>query len=187
MRQPPGGGKTESELAARTFISRRSSPATIPPSMSCRTFACLALTLVLAGCAAEREKQKKKDVAEKKQEHSQKVAEDPAFTAFLGRLRTAVANKDHATLTSMMTADFGYRWDTPPVGDDVFTYWDLNESWPLLGRVLREKFVAHGSYMVAPAAVATDPAFHGFRAGMRMLNGSWKFAYFVPSESTAPQ
>ena len=152
--------------------------------MSSRPFLCLALTLILAGCAAEKEKQKKKDEAEKKQEQSQKVAEDPAFLAFLGRLRLAVAKKDRATLTSMMTADFGYRWDTPPVGDNIFTYWDLNDSWPVLGKLLREKFAAHDNYMVAGA---TDPAFHGFRAGIRMLNGGWKFAYFVPAESTTPQ
>ena len=152
-----------------------------------RSFACLALTLILAGCAAEKERQKKKDAAEKKQEQSKKVAEDPAFLAFLGRLRIAVANKDQATITSMMAADFGYRWDTAPVGDNVFTYWDLNESWPVLSKLLREKFVAHDGYMVAPAVVATDPSFHGFRAGMRMLNGSWKFAYFVPGEGTTAQ
>ena len=134
--------------------------------MSCRSFACLALTFVLAGCAAEKEKQKKKDATEKKQEQSQKVAEDPTFLAFLGRLRIAVANKDHDAITATMTADFGYRWDTAPVGDNVFTYWDLNESWPVLTKLLREKFTAHDGYMVAPAAVATDPAFHGFRAGM---------------------
>ena len=155
--------------------------------MTCRSFACLTLTFVLAGCAAEKEKQKKKDIAEKKQEQSQKVAEDPAFLAFLGRLRIAVANKDQAAITPMMTADFGYRWDTSPVGDNVFTYWDLNESWPVLTKLLREKFVAHNGYMVAPAAVATDPSYHGFRAGMRMLNGSWKFAYFVPGEGTIAQ
>ena len=155
--------------------------------MTRRSFACLVLTLALSGCAAEKEKQKKKDAAEKKQEQSQKVAEDPAFLAFLGRLRIAVANKDQATITSMMTADFGYRWDTAPVGDNVFTYWDLNESWPVLTKLLREKFAAHDGYMVAPATVATDPAFHGFRAGMRMLNGSWKFAYFVPGEGTVAQ
>ena len=155
--------------------------------MTCRSFACLTLTFVLAGCAAEKEKQKKKDIAEKKQEQSQKVAEDPAFLAFLGRLRIAVANKDQAAITAMMTADFGYRWDTAPVGDDVFTYWDLNESWPILSKLLRDKFVLHNGYMVAPAEVSTDPSFHGFRAGMRMLNGSWKFAYFVPGEGTTLQ
>ena len=170
-----------------TFGSRWIFARAIQPFMICRSFVCLALTLTLAGCAAEKEKQKKKDDAEKKQTQSQKQAEDPAFLAFLGRLRIAVANKDQPTITSMMTADFGYRWDTPPVGDNVFTYWDLNESWPVLSKLLREKFAAHNGYMVAPAAVATDPSFHGFRAGMRMLNGSWKFAYFVPGEGVTAQ
>jgi hypothetical protein len=153
--------------------------------MSSRPYICLALTLLLAGCSTPEEKIKKE--AEKKPQPLAKQTEDPAFLAFLGRLRTAVAKKDQAMLTSMMTADFGYRWDTPPVGDNVFTYWDMNESWPVLSKLLREKFVAHDNYMVAPASVATDPAFHGFRAGMRMLNGSWKFAYFVPGESTVQQ
>ena len=152
--------------------------------MFCRSLTSLALTIALAGCAAEKERQKKKEAAETKKEQSEKQAEDPAFLAFLGRLRIAVANKDQTTITSMMTADFGYRWDTSPVGDNVFTYWDLNESWPILSKLLRDKFVLHNGYMVAPAEVSTDPSFHGFRAGMRMLNGSWKFAYFVPGEGT---
>jgi hypothetical protein len=152
--------------------------------MCCRPLVCLALALILSGCAAEQEKEKKKDEEQKQKERAERVAEDPAFTAFLGRLRTAVANKDQQTLTSMMTSDFGYRWDNPPVGDNVFTYWDLNESWPVLSKLLREKFVAHGNYMVAPAAVAYDPNYTGYRAGMRMVGGSWKFAYFVPAEGT---
>ena len=153
--------------------------------MICRSFVCLALALVISGCASEKEK--KKLEAEKKNAPLQRQAEDPAFLAFLGRLRIAVANKDQQTITSMMTADFGYRWDTEPVGDNVFTYWDMNESWPILGKLLRDKFTAHDGYMVAPAGVATDPAFHGYRVGMRMLNGSWKFAYFVPDEGRTAQ
>ena len=170
---------------AQIFRSRCFFPVAIQHRMTCRSFVCLALALALSGCATEADKKKKE--AAKKPEPLQKHAEDPAFLAFLGRLRTAVATKDQAALTSMMTADFGYRWDTPPVGDNVFTYWDLNESWPVLGKLLREKFVANGHYMVAPAAVVTEPGYHGFRAGMRMLNGSWKFAYFVPREDAAPQ
>jgi hypothetical protein len=150
--------------------------------MSCRPLACLALALIISGCAAEQEKQKKKDEEEKKKERAERLAEDPAFTSFLGRLRSAVAKRDKETLSSMMTPDFGYRWDNPPVGDNVFTYWDLNESWPILSKILREQFVPHGSYMVAPAAVANDPTYTGFRAGMRLVSGGWKFAYFVPGE-----
>ena len=157
--------------------------------MTCRPFVCLALALVLSGCETEKAKKEKKEKkeAEKKNEPMQKQAEDPAFLAFLGRLRIAVAKKDQETITSMMTADFGYRWDNAPVGDNVFTYWDLNESWPVLSKLLRDKFVAHNGYMVAPAVVATDPGYRGFRAGMRVLNGSWKFAYFVPGEGVIPQ
>ena len=153
--------------------------------MSSRPIFCLALALVFAGCSTTEEKKKKE--AEKKPQPLAKQMDDPAFLAFLGRLRIAVAKKDHDTLTSMMTSDFGYRWDDPPVGDNVFTYWDMNETWPILGKVLREKFVPHENYMVAPGTVATDPAFRGFRAGMRMINGSWKFAYFVPGEGVIPQ
>lgn len=153
--------------------------------MSCRPLICLALALSLAGCSTPEEK--RKNEAAKKPQPLAKQVEDPAFLAFLGRLRIAVANKDRAVLTSMMTADFGYRWDDAPVGDDVFTYWDMNESWPVLAKVLREKFVPHGNYMVAPAAVASDSAYQGFRAGMRMINGSWRFAYFVPGEGVIPQ
>lgn len=153
--------------------------------MSSRPIFCLALTFLIAGC--DTPKKDKKKEAEKRPEPITKQTEDPAFLGFIGRLRQAIAAKDQATITSMMTPDFGYRWDTPPVGDNVFTYWDLNETWPVLNKVLREKFVPHDDYMVAPAAVATDSAFHGFRAGMRMLNGSWRFAYFVPGEGTMQQ
>jgi hypothetical protein len=147
-----------------------------------RPYLCLALAVMISGCAAEREKQKKKEEETKKKERAEKLVEDPAFTAFLGRLRTAAAKKDKETLTSMMTRDFGYRWDEPPVGDNVFTYWDLNESWPILNKILREQFVPHGNYMVAPSAVANDATYSGFRAGIRLVSGSWKFAYFVPGE-----
>ena len=151
--------------------------------MSSRPYVCLALALLFAGCSASPEEKKKKE-AEKKPQPLAKQTEDPTFLAFLSRLRTAVANKDQPAMTAMMTSDFGYRWDNPPVGDNVFTYWDMNETWPVLNKMLREKFVPHGDYMVAPAAVATDASYHGFRAGMRMINGSWRFAYFVPGEGT---
>ena len=162
--------------------------------MTSRSFACLALAFLLAGCTTEADKKKKQEAekkktekatAQKKNENLQKQIDDPAFTGFLGRLRAAVAGKDLPAISAMMTADFGYRWDTAPVGDNVFTYWDLNDSWPVLSKLLRERFVANDGYMVAPASVATDPNYHGFRAGMRMVNGSWKFAYFVPREEAA--
>ena len=33
--------------------------------------------------------------------------------------------------------------------------------------------------MVAPPQFATDQQYNGWRAGIRLVNGSWKFAYFV--------
>jgi hypothetical protein len=33
--------------------------------------------------------------------------------------------------------------------------------------------------MVAPPQFAFDPEYHGYRAGITMVNGSWRFAYFV--------
>jgi hypothetical protein len=157
--------------------------------MSCRSLFSLALVLMLAGCASEAEKQKK-EVAEKlkdRKEHQEKQVADPAFVAFLGRLRAAVAKKDLPTLSSMMTADFGYRWDTPPVGDNIFTYWDLNDTWPVLSKILHEPFVPHEDYLISPPAAATDPSYRGYRAGIRQVRGSWKFAYFVPGEGVAAQ
>ena len=46
--------------------------------------------------------------------------------------------------------------------------------------VLAQRFVPKENYMVAPPQFATDPQYTGYRAGIeRMVNGSWKFAYFV--------
>ncbi len=89
-------------------------------------------------------------------------------------------------LTSLMTPDFGYRWDTPPSGESVFQYWSMHDLWSVLGGILNQKFVANGLYMVAPPQVVLDPKYQGYRVGMRLTRGSWRFAYFVPGES-APQ
>ena len=142
-----------------------------------RPFVLTLLLLTLAACEAP---YKKKDDEDKKPMKDQ--AGDQAFQAFLGRLRQAVARKDHAMLTSLMTHDFGYRWDTPPVGETPFIYWDKNNLWPELAATLKESFVAHELYMKAPPAAVTDPNYQGYRAGIRIVSGSWKFAYFVPGE-----
>ncbi len=157
--------------------------------MSIRPIFSLALAFALMGCA-NAEKRKKKEADEKKKERAtklQSVAEEPAFKAFIGRLRVAVTNRDLEAISATMTPDFGYRWDTSPVGDNVFTYWDLNNSWPVLAHILQEKFVVNEEYLVAPPAVVSQEGYHGFRAGMRLVNGSWKFAYFVPGETVMPQ
>ena len=145
--------------------------------MNFRSIASLLAALLLAGCQTP---YKKKDAEEKKP--LKDAAGDQTFQAFVGRLRTAVAKKDLATLTSMMTTDFGYRWDAAPASENVFTYWDENGVWPELEAVLRENFVPVDTYMVAPPQFASDPNYNGYRAGVRTLKGSWKFAYFVPTE-----
>ncbi len=141
------------------------------------------VVLLLAALAACEAPYKKKDEEDKKPLKDQ--SGDQAFQSFLGRLRRAVAQKDLATLTTLMVPahDFGYRWDTPPAGENAFGYWDKNNLWPELAATLREKFAALELYMVAPAAVASQPDHEGYRAGMRIVGGSWKFAYFVPSEN----
>lgn len=153
--------------------------------MISRLSICVALVLTLGGCANEEAKKKKEAAAtaKAKGEMLKDQVGDPALKAFLGRLRLAAANHDTVTLGSMMTPDFGYRWDNPPVGDNVFTYWDMNNTWTALIGVLRENFVPNDRYMVAPPAVVSDPNYRGYRAGLRLINGAWRFAYFVPDEA----
>ena len=143
----------------------------------------LAAIVALAGCESAAKKAEKK----RKEQQNHDFSKEPSFQAFLGRLYTAVKNKDHAMLQSMMSSDFGYRWDDPPPGDNVFTYWDINNVWPELDRVLAQRFVPHRAeggdlYMVAPPEMTTDPNYAGYRAGIRLVGGSWKFAYFVPPQ-----
>jgi hypothetical protein len=105
---------------------------------------------------------------------------DIAFQAFLGRLRRAIQARDVQTIASMMTSDFGYRLDPPAEGDGVFAYWDQNNVWPELQLIMKEAFVPKENYMVSPPEFVTDEAHYtGYRAGIRMESGSWKFAYFV--------
>ena len=143
----------------------------------------IVIALLLTSLAACEAPYKKKDDEDKKPMKDQ--SGDQAFQSFLGRLRRAVAKKDLATLSTLMVParDFGYRWDSPPAGETPFAFWDQNNLWPELAMTLREKFAAHELYMVAPAAVATQPGHQGYRAGLRIVGGSWKFAYFVPAEN----
>ncbi len=109
---------------------------------------------------------------------------DQAFRAFTGRLRQVVAAHDVETLASMMTTNFGYVLDPPREGAGVFAYWDENNLWPELQMVIKEQFKPSGTnedaYMVAPAEFAANPTtYTGYRAGVQLVNGSWKFAYFV--------
>ena len=105
---------------------------------------------------------------------------DTAFQSFLSRLRQAVHQHDVDALAGLMTKDFGYRLDPPGEGDGVFAYWDQNNIWPELELILREKFIPKENYMVAPPEFIINPAsYNGYRAGIRLENGGWKFAYFV--------
>lgn len=91
-------------------------------------------------------------------------------------------------LASLMAPDFGYRWDTPPAGETVFTYWNEQNIWPQVNEVLRGEFAPNGDYMVAPPQFAANPeSYSGYRAGTRVINGSWRFAYFVPAPSAGEQ
>lgn len=145
--------------------------------MCFRILCCVLAGALFAGCQAP---YKKADAADKKP--LKDVAGDQSFQGFVGRLRIAAAKKDLPALASMMTSDFGYRWETPPSGENAFTYWDEHGVWPELRAVLKENFVPNERYMVAPPQVAGDPNYNGYRAGLRQVNGSWKFAYFVPGE-----
>ena len=108
---------------------------------------------------------------------------DVAFQSFISRLRQAVAAKDTSVIASMMTTNFGYHINPDREGDGVFAYWDQNNVWPELQLVIRERFVpfgdAHTGFMVAPAEFAAAVNYTGYRAGIQLVNGSWKFAYFV--------
>ena len=112
---------------------------------------------------------------------------DVAFQAFVGRLRLAVQARDVPALSSVMAQDFGYRWDPAPQGDTPFAYWDSKNLWGELAALMKENWVPHDGFMVVPPQFATSPDFRGYRAGLKMENGSWRFAYFVPPPPSTEQ
>jgi hypothetical protein len=143
----------------------------------------LVLAIATTGCQTQKDKIKK-DALNKKTKANlrEETSTDVDFDAFIGRLRKAVASRDMNTIASMMTANFGYKLNPPMEGDGVFKYWDEQNLWPELEGIVSEKFVKSedGEFMVAPPQFA-DKSLHydGYRAGIRRINGSWKFAYFV--------
>ena len=154
-----------------------------------KTFASLLLAIVVAltGCKSFGKGKRNKDTrteAQKKADIEATANPDVDFQAFLGRLRKAVAARDMNAIAAMMTPDFAYvMGDSPDAdrkGEGVFQFWDENGLWPELEGILSEKFVAKDDWMVAPPQFA-NPAveYEGYRAGMRRVNGSWKFVYFV--------
>ena len=156
-----------------------------------RFFFCLlaGITLVSAGCKTTpddtADPNKPATTAKKKPPVNNMPDQngDVAFQAFLSRLRQAIRAHDVDTIASMMTPDFGYRIEPLGEGKGVFEYWDQNNVWPELELIMKERFVPNGDkYMVAPAEFVTNPDnYSGYRAGLRLENGSWKFAYFVTS------
>ena len=106
--------------------------------------------------------------------------------AFVGRLRQVVAAHDTETLAAMMTTDFGYVLDPPREGPGVFRL--LGRKQPVAGvtdAVVKERFVPFGdrtstfTWFRRPNLPANPTTYTGYRAGIHLINGSWKFAYFV--------
>ena len=142
----------------------------------------LVLALALGGCTTASEKDKAKNEALKKKAKAnlREESSDVDFQAFVSRLRKAAAAHDMNTLASMMTTNFGYSLIPEKSGDGVFKYWDEQNLWPELDGILSERFVKKGEFMVAPPQFADESLnYDGYRAGVRRVNGSWKFAYFV--------
>ncbi len=149
----------------------------------------LVLAIALTGCksAAKREKDKKAALTKKAKAKLREEDTDLDFQAFIGRLRKAASAHDIGTLKSMMTSDFGYKLEpkmegleATAEGPGVFQYWDEQGLWPELQGILSEKFVKYKGYMVAPVQFSEESLnYDGYRAGIRRINGSWKFAYFV--------
>lgn len=148
---------------------------------------CLALFLALAFTACPTtnpKKNSKKPATTSDQSAAGNSADTLDFHAFIGRLRKAVAAHDVNAVASMMVPDFAYVLGATPaqdrLGQGVFQYWDENGLWVELGGVLSENFVPNGDFMVVPPEFANPSAnYTGYRAGIRRINGSWKFVYFV--------
>ncbi len=145
----------------------------------------LVVGFAFTGCKSPGKRQKSKETAQTKVDA--RKTEDNAdvdFQSFVGRLRKAVQAHDVNTVAAMMTTDFAYVMGHDATadrkGEGVFQFWDENGLWPELEGILSEKFVKKEDYMVAPPQFA-NPAieYDGYRAGIRRVNGSWKFAYFV--------
>jgi hypothetical protein len=144
-------------------------------------FLFLLSALAFGGCDLFKSKKDKKPAVNKrgKPELRDENA-DVDFQAFVGRLKKAVAAHDATALASMMTSDFGYSLNPELSGDGVFKYWDEQGLWTELDAILTERFAKKGDFWVAPPQFADESLnYEGYRVGIRRVNGSWKFVYFV--------
>jgi hypothetical protein len=139
--------------------------------------------LALGGCGmfqSKKSKDKKPNVDKRADAKLRDENSDVDFQAFVGRLKKAVAAHDATTLASMMTENFGYSLNPEKSGEGVFQFWDDNGLWTELDAILTERFAKKGEYWVAPPQFADDSLnYTGYRVGIRRVNGSWKFIYFV--------
>jgi hypothetical protein len=145
-----------------------------------KRFASLLLLIAMAFASC---KGTHKTGAADKKPASTKPAEENTeadFEAFVNRLRKAVSAHDMNTLATMMTADFGYSLNPVKQGPGVYQFWDENDLWPEVEGIVNEKFLKKGEFWVSPPQFADESLnYTGYRAGIRRVNGSWKFAYFV--------
>ena len=151
--------------------------------MKFRVLISLALSTMLMSCDSPKKKPAKtkdRSPITAPDHPAKEETGDVAFQSFISRLRIAAAARDLPTLASMMPSNFGHRWDTPPLGESAFEYWDQHNLWPELIAILNSQWTPHDGFMVAPPQMIQDPAYSGFRAGVAMTDGSWKFSYFVP-------
>ena len=146
--------------------------------MFLRAMVLLFAVVMFAGCPVP-DKNSKKAKGKKEQPQIKDQSGDASFQAFVGRLRKAVENRDKVVMASMMSPDFGYRWDKGPEGETPFSYWDKNKLWGELAALMKERWTPHDAFMVVPPQFAQSETYPGFRAGLTMVNGSWRFAYFV--------
>ena len=135
--------------------------------MKAHFFASLLAVSLLAACPTTDKKPAKAHGPD-----ASSPAGDVAFQAFVGRLKIAAAARDRDTLADMMTRDFGYRWDAALEDETPFSYWDAQKLWPRLRDAVSQRWAEHDGFMVAASGE--------HRAGVAMIDGAWRFVYFVP-------
>jgi len=144
-------------------------------------------TLLLAGCKTTEDEELPEpspdgtvSLANPQAPQMDDASGDTTFMSFAGRLRRAIANRDREMLSDMMTPNFGYSIQPLLSGPGVFDYWDANNLWPELELVVKDRWQPLGNYMVAPIEFSMNPeTYRASRAGATLINGSWRFAYFV--------